>query len=334
MLLCLDHGEIPPLAGFATLGAHIALPPGRLAIPTAPQPWRATGPRRAGISAFGMGGTNAHVVVEEYLPAPAARPADGSTREHLLVLSAHTPELLIRRVADVRRLIEADDAVDVGALCFSASVGRVHLPYRIAVLGATGSALGAGLRQALRLGPEAPGTVLRGDTVLAGDPVPVGPDLAERLARHLPWPAERIAAELRTPDGGLLTALAGWYVAGRDVDWRPLYDGGGSAGSPCRPTRSGTAPAGCPPARSPIRPCRRCRSRQSPPTRRTVTGNPGSTGCWTPTGSSAGRPCRRHSSSPGGSPPPPSWSGSPSPPGAPGTTGSPRIGPTRPPAAR
>ncbi|MFY1622182.1 SDR family NAD(P)-dependent oxidoreductase [Micromonospora sp. WMMD735] len=225
VLLCLEHGEIPPLAGFATLGAHITLPPGRLAIPTAPQPWRATGPRRAGISAFGMGGTNAHVVVEEYTPAPAARPADGPVREHLLVLSAHTPELLTRRVADVRRMIEADDTVDVGALCFSASVGRVHLPYRVAVLGASGAALGAGLRRALRLGSELPGTVLRGDTVLAGDQVPVGPDLAERLARHLPWPAERIAAELRTPDGGLLTALAGWYVAGRDVDWRPLYDG-------------------------------------------------------------------------------------------------------------
>ncbi|MFI9644652.1 SDR family NAD(P)-dependent oxidoreductase, partial [Micromonospora sp. NPDC051925] len=227
VLLCLEHGEIPPLAGFATLGAHITLPEGRLAIPTAPKPWRATGPRRAGISAFGMGGTNAHVVVEEYTPNLTARPVDEPAREHLLVLSAHTPELLARRVADVRRLVEADSAVDAEALCFSASVGRAHLPYRIAVLGATGSELGAGLRQALRTGSELSGMVLRGDTVLTGEPVPVGRDLAERLAAYLPWPVERIAAELRTRDAGLLTALACGYVAGRDVDWRPLYAGGG-----------------------------------------------------------------------------------------------------------
>ncbi|MDG4819259.1 SDR family NAD(P)-dependent oxidoreductase [Micromonospora sp. WMMD956] len=237
VLLCLRHGEIPPLAGFETLGAHIALPAGRLAIPTEPRPWRSAGPRRAGISAFGMGGTNAHVVVEEYVPDPtgvAARP-DEPAREHLLVLSAHTPQLLVRRIADVERLIGRDRSIDAGALCFSASVGRAHLPHRIAVLGATADELGAGLRQALRLGPDPSATVLRGATVLAGDPVPCGPDLAGRLAAYVPLTAERIAAELRTPDGSPTAALAHLYVAGRDVDWRRFHAGSGQRRVPLPP---------------------------------------------------------------------------------------------------
>ncbi|MGY3521076.1 SDR family NAD(P)-dependent oxidoreductase [Micromonospora sp. PTRAS2] len=237
VLLCLRHGEIPPLAGFETLGTHIALPAGRLAIPTEPRPWRSAGPRRAGISAFGMGGTNAHVVVEEYAPSPtaaAARP-DEPAGEHLLVLSAHTPALLARRIADVERLIGRDRSVDAAALCFSAAVGRSHLPHRIAVLGATADELGAGLRQALRAGPDPSATVLRGATVLAGDPVPCGPDLAARLAAYVPLTAERIAAELRTPDGTLLAALAHLYVAGRDVDWRRLHTGSGLRRVPLPP---------------------------------------------------------------------------------------------------
>ncbi|MFI5621760.1 SDR family NAD(P)-dependent oxidoreductase [Streptomyces sp. NPDC051567] len=75
VLLCLQHKEIPPLAGFASPGAHIDFPPGLFVVPTAPRPWHPEGPRRAGISAFGMGGTNAHIVVEEYVAAGPATPA-------------------------------------------------------------------------------------------------------------------------------------------------------------------------------------------------------------------------------------------------------------------
>ncbi|QIQ05510.1 SDR family NAD(P)-dependent oxidoreductase [Streptomyces liangshanensis] len=192
VLLCLRHQEIPPLAGYETPGTHVDLAAGPFVVPTEPLPWpsRADRPRRAGISAFGMGGTNAHVVVEEYVaPVAPAHAASGPPRAHLLVLSGHTPEALARRAGDVARLLAADPAPDPGALCFSAAVGRDHLPHRIAVLGATAAGLRTALEQALRA-PVVPGTVVRGDT----------------------------------PEDHDLTRLAHRYTAGEKVDWRRTFD--------------------------------------------------------------------------------------------------------------
>lgn len=73
ILLCLRHREVPPLAGFERPGSHLDLDAGPFTVPTAPLPWPGGDhPRRAGLSAFGMGGTNAHVVVEEHVPGKSA----------------------------------------------------------------------------------------------------------------------------------------------------------------------------------------------------------------------------------------------------------------------
>ncbi|WP_331453473.1 SDR family NAD(P)-dependent oxidoreductase [Streptomyces sp. SS162] len=176
-LLCLRHGEIPPVAGFDKPSSHLDLSTGPFEIPTEPRPWTSAGPRRFGVSSFGMGGTNAHVVVEEYVggdrsggtgggPAAEAAHADGAPDEHLLVLSGHTPEALLRRIADTRALLRGETASGLRELCRSSAVGRDHRAYRIAVLGGTAEEIGAGLDHALRLADRAPGTVVRGSAVV------------------------------------------------------------------------------------------------------------------------------------------------------------------------
>ncbi|MER7506681.1 SDR family NAD(P)-dependent oxidoreductase, partial [Nonomuraea pusilla] len=240
VLLCLRHGEIPPLAGFETPGAHLDLASGPFVVPTEPRPWRPAGPRRAGISAFGMGGTNAHIVVEEYTAdGPAGHgDAPGLLGEHLLVLSAHTPEGLVRRAADVHRLLRRDTAPAPAALCYSAAVGRDHQRHRVAVLGSTADELSAGLAWIVRNGGDVHGTVLRAGTVLGdsddgggtvlGDDVgtaATGRALLERLAAFTSVGVERLEARLRVRDGRLSSALAGFYVSGGTVDWRKVYDG-------------------------------------------------------------------------------------------------------------
>lgn len=93
ILLCLRHREVPPLAGFERPGSHLDLDAGPFTVPTAPLPWPGGDrPRRAGLSAFGMGGTNAHVVVEEHVPGESVPEGPPDVLgEHLLVLSGHTP---------------------------------------------------------------------------------------------------------------------------------------------------------------------------------------------------------------------------------------------------
>ncbi|MFF3716143.1 SDR family NAD(P)-dependent oxidoreductase [Streptomyces prasinus] len=229
VLLCLRHGEIPPLAGYETPGAHLDLTGGPFVIPVRPLPWHSAGPRRAGISAFGMGGTNAHVVVEEYPAAPPAEavPAPPSLGEHLLLLSAHTPGALARRATDLERLLRADPSA-AGALCRTAAVGRDHLRYRAAVLGATADALRAGLAGLARVvgrGGDVDGHVLRDGRLLEGGTGAPDAALAARTAPFTSHTPERIAAQLRVPDDRLSTALAVLHVGGGKVDWRRVYEG-------------------------------------------------------------------------------------------------------------
>ena len=66
LVLSLEHREIPPHLHLKKLNPYIELEQTEMEIPTQLQPWLSSEePRRAGVSAFGFGGTNAHVILEE-----------------------------------------------------------------------------------------------------------------------------------------------------------------------------------------------------------------------------------------------------------------------------
>ncbi|KWN72171.1 hybrid non-ribosomal peptide synthetase/type I polyketide synthase [Burkholderia ubonensis] len=93
---------------------------------------RGAQPRRAGVSAFGASGTNAHLVLEE-APAPS-RPATPSRHSvHPLVLSAKTPAALRELAARYQRRLEAEPGLDIAAVAYSASTGRSHFAHRLAL---------------------------------------------------------------------------------------------------------------------------------------------------------------------------------------------------------
>ncbi|MEC3998650.1 beta-ketoacyl synthase N-terminal-like domain-containing protein [Actinacidiphila sp. DG2A-62] len=74
VLLALDHEEVPPLVNFTRAHPEIDLASSPFRVAAEPTPWkRGDRPRRAAVHTFGMGGTNAHVIVEE--PPRAARTA-------------------------------------------------------------------------------------------------------------------------------------------------------------------------------------------------------------------------------------------------------------------
>src|SRR4029079_5441783 len=89
VVLCLQKGVIPPHLHFRTLNPLIDLSGTRLVIPDRGMPWPGGDQRRvAGVSSFGFGGTNAHVVLEEAPLPPVASPTGGADAVHLLPLSA------------------------------------------------------------------------------------------------------------------------------------------------------------------------------------------------------------------------------------------------------
>ncbi|MGW5747699.1 SDR family NAD(P)-dependent oxidoreductase, partial [Amycolatopsis sp. NPDC003861] len=85
--LSLHHEEIPPTRNLGTPNPQLTAGDAELTVVTGRTPWpRTDTPRRAGVSAFGIGGTNAHVVLEE-APLPAPTTAAGP---ELLVWSARS----------------------------------------------------------------------------------------------------------------------------------------------------------------------------------------------------------------------------------------------------
>ena len=72
-VLAVENGKVPPLANFRRLHPAISLEGTGLFVPTAVTAWPVKqGPRLAAVSSFGMGGTNVHVIIQQYTPPAAA----------------------------------------------------------------------------------------------------------------------------------------------------------------------------------------------------------------------------------------------------------------------
>ncbi len=130
VVLMLRHGEIPPQRNLNTINPKIpdGGAPLRIAREVAPWPSRADRRRFAGVSGFGFGGANAHLVLEEGAPRPHGR-NEVDRPAHLMTLSAQT-ETSLRDLA--RQYAELPDTSLAGR-CFSASTGRSALPVRLSV---------------------------------------------------------------------------------------------------------------------------------------------------------------------------------------------------------
>lgn len=91
-VLALHHQQLPASLHFDAPNPHFDLASSPFFVNTALTPWQPAGVRRAGVSSFGVGGTNVHVVLEEYV-APAAPPAAAALKERpaqLIVWSARS----------------------------------------------------------------------------------------------------------------------------------------------------------------------------------------------------------------------------------------------------
>lgn len=133
-VLVLQKGEIPAQVHFQSLNPHILLAGTRLSVPTALTPWPAgVEPRCIGTSGFGVGGTNAHIILQEAPRLPAAPGNDVVPPPWLLPLSAQSPEAL---QALARRWIDFLPHADapLPALCAMAGERRTHFDYRLGVV--------------------------------------------------------------------------------------------------------------------------------------------------------------------------------------------------------
>ncbi|MDX2205387.1 MAG: type I polyketide synthase [Hyphomicrobiaceae bacterium] len=146
-ILALRNEAIPPQPRFGALNPHICLDGTRLAVPTSLVAWpRGPAPRCAGVSSFGVGGTNAHVIVEE-APVLPAEPAGGEA-PWVLPLSAATPAALAAHVAGWSSFL-AQTHLPLSDICHTAALRRTHHASRVAVWGRSRADLERRLRDTL-----------------------------------------------------------------------------------------------------------------------------------------------------------------------------------------
>ncbi|HEY7494004.1 MAG TPA: beta-ketoacyl synthase N-terminal-like domain-containing protein, partial [Candidatus Tectomicrobia bacterium] len=138
-VLALRHGEIPPHLHLQQLNPLISWGNTPLEIATERCPFpQGEGPLAVGVSAFGFGGTNAHVVLEagpHTSQVHKEAPAPGS-KVLLLPLSAHSPDALAALVRAYQEGVvgDAEDASSLEDLCYTASVRRTHHSHRLALV--------------------------------------------------------------------------------------------------------------------------------------------------------------------------------------------------------
>jgi acyl transferase domain-containing protein/acyl carrier protein len=183
MVMAMRHNMLPPTLHVTAPTPHVEWDAAKIELLTAAAPWPATPgrPRRAGVSAFGMSGTNAHVIVEE---PPAQAPAEDASADltpalsptdpHLvsqapvsqapvsqapvlpLLVSARTGPALRAQAERLRAHLLARPELDLRDVGFSLATSRASLDHRAALVATDRNRLLAGLA-ALAAGEPAAG---------------------------------------------------------------------------------------------------------------------------------------------------------------------------------
>ena len=126
-VLALEHRQLPSSLHFESPHPDVPLEGGPFYVNDQLRPWKTDGPRRAGVSAFGIGGTNAHLILEE---TPASAPSASSEGPNLLVLSARSETALEAATEHLADHLRAHPELDLADVAHTLRVGRRHWPHR------------------------------------------------------------------------------------------------------------------------------------------------------------------------------------------------------------
>jgi amino acid adenylation domain-containing protein len=125
-------GVFPPTLHFQKPNPKLDLENSPFVLHSERREWRQeNGPRRAGVSAFGVGGTNAHVVLEQ---APARQFSPAARSLQLLVLSARSEAALENATADLHQYLTAHPELNLADAAWTLQIGRRPFPCRRAIV--------------------------------------------------------------------------------------------------------------------------------------------------------------------------------------------------------
>ncbi len=202
VLLQMRHQQLVPSLHAEQLNPFIDFQNSPFYVQRQLQDWQTENntPRRAGLSSFGAGGANVHMIVEEYQAKTPA--ATCNTGPYLFIFSALNEDRLAARVQQMQQYLQSNPHTDTSEwlanACYTLQVGREAMSARFAILAANKAELLAAL---ISYPQTVPNTWLN------------------LQATHIMPPADLAALiqEARHAD------LAAHWVAGVKIDWQQLY---------------------------------------------------------------------------------------------------------------
>ncbi|HYJ09372.1 MAG TPA: amino acid adenylation domain-containing protein, partial [Polyangiaceae bacterium] len=148
--LSLEHERLPKTLHYRQPNPKIAFSESPFYVVDSARDWpRASVPRRAAVSSFGVGGTNAHIVLEE---APPPAPSGPSIGPQLLLFSAKTEAAAERAREQLAAHLSASPELRLADVAFTLARGRAHLQHRRAVVASSASEAVEKLRAAAESG--------------------------------------------------------------------------------------------------------------------------------------------------------------------------------------
>ncbi|MBW4514700.1 MAG: aminotransferase class I/II-fold pyridoxal phosphate-dependent enzyme [Timaviella obliquedivisa GSE-PSE-MK23-08B] len=201
--LALQHRELPPSLHFRQPNPYIDFQ--RLSVRVQERLEKLEGEAIAGVSAFGFGGTNAHIILES---VPSRRIRTPKKKQpvqelHLLTLSAKTEQALHDIATQLQVFLEEHSECLLTDVCYTANVGRSHFSHRLAIIAESLESL----RHQLYIF-----TTNTRQIPTRKPPI--------RQANRNPQLAE---IDWQLPQETLLQQVAERYVQGEKIDWATFY---------------------------------------------------------------------------------------------------------------
>jgi len=219
VLLQMKHAAIVPSLHSTKLNPHIDFGATPFIVNQSLRTWEQPQvdgqrlPRIAGISSFGAGGSNAHVIIEEYRTRKP--PVVTAGKPSAIPLSARTVEQLEQRARDLLAFIEgSEEAIDLHAMAYTLQVGREGMDERVAFIAVSCEDLAAKLKSFIG-GSAMDGEIYRARVKKHKD----------ELSRLNADPDFESTLEGLIVDRQLPSLMALW-VKGLELDWRRLTDAG------------------------------------------------------------------------------------------------------------
>ncbi|ELR97623.1 type I polyketide synthase [Gloeocapsa sp. PCC 73106] len=131
-VLALKHRQIPPSLHFEEANPQIDFANSPFYVNKALKDWDEPALRKAGVSSFGIGGTNAHVILEEYQNTEISAQAKS---DYLLILSAKTPTAIETATTNLIEHLRKHPHLNLADVAYTLAVGRRAFAYRRMVVG-------------------------------------------------------------------------------------------------------------------------------------------------------------------------------------------------------